>query len=344
MWSAVCAAPLPAGRVQKELSQPRLSRLCMQSRERSCFAAFVFTTRLLSAQPLRSVCWVLVCSLGARTPFSRPVAVHCQCSDSGLEPLLVDQPRNLDVPTPGVSGPVCSVAARSFPTSKARTKESPAAATRGPGTGNRGRAKQRHFSHSGLEDRRCLFSTSTLRTEATESPPATRDLDCSEVARSAIVFHAKCSLRASSGTDRRTETPVDCRSSASESQDHDVSAAESSWVVEHCWRGSEVFCEVVFMELPDGQWGRRRSRRGNISTQGGNGHSRGRKGRSRGKAKGRGRPRLSRLDPSMHSKLNADASVEWADGEALFNAIVLLKGESQSGRFLIKATDIVISQ
>ena len=32
----------------------------------------------------------------------RPVTVHCQCSDSSLEPLLMVQPRNHDVPTPGV--------------------------------------------------------------------------------------------------------------------------------------------------------------------------------------------------------------------------------------------------
>ena len=34
-------------------------------------------------------------------PVPRPVAVHCQCSEPTLEPLLVDQPRSHDVPTLG---------------------------------------------------------------------------------------------------------------------------------------------------------------------------------------------------------------------------------------------------
>ena len=43
---------------------------------------------------------ILVCSLGSRTLLLEAVAARCQCSDSGLEPLLVAQPRNLDEPTP----------------------------------------------------------------------------------------------------------------------------------------------------------------------------------------------------------------------------------------------------
>ena len=86
---------------------------------------------------------------------------------------------SLDVPPPGVSGPVCSVPARSFPMSRARVKE--------------------------------------------------------PIGQGGIESHAKCSLHASSGTDRTTEAPADRRSSACKSQDLDISAAESSWVVEHCW-------------------------------------------------------------------------------------------------------------
>ena len=66
----------------------------------SCFAAFVFTTWLLSAHPLRCVYWVLPPFFWFSNPVLRPLTV--QCSDSSLEPLLVDQPRNHDVPTPGV--------------------------------------------------------------------------------------------------------------------------------------------------------------------------------------------------------------------------------------------------
>ena len=64
--------------------------------------------------------------------------------------------------------------------------------------------------------------------------PALRDLDCSEFARSASEISAKCSLRPSSRTDWETKTPVDCRSSAGESQDYHTATAQRALVLRAC--------------------------------------------------------------------------------------------------------------
>ena len=79
----------------------------------SCFAAFVLTTRLLSAHPLRCVCWVLVCSLGSRTLFLGQwlcsvsarslLSNHCWWTNRGATTFQ----------RPVLSGPSCSLCLRS---------------------------------------------------------------------------------------------------------------------------------------------------------------------------------------------------------------------------------------
>ena len=65
---------------------------------------------LYSTAPASS--YVALCLLGVgvlswfSSPTPRPVAVHCQCADSSPEPLLVDQPRSHEVPSPGVEWPI----------------------------------------------------------------------------------------------------------------------------------------------------------------------------------------------------------------------------------------------
>ena len=61
--------------------------------------------------------------------------------------------------------------------------------------------------------------------------PAPRNLDCAQFARSAIEISAKCSLRASSRTDWRTETPANRRSSTCESEVCDGIAAKRAPVI-----------------------------------------------------------------------------------------------------------------
>ena len=72
------------------------------TKEVRVFPPLPVATRLQSAHPLRSACWVSGVLSWLSSPDPGLVAVSCQCSDSSYEPLLVDQPRSHDVPAKGV--------------------------------------------------------------------------------------------------------------------------------------------------------------------------------------------------------------------------------------------------
>ena len=72
---------------------------------------FVFCTNTAPVSSSIALCLVGFGVLSwFSNPVPRPVTVHCQCSDSTLEPLLVDQPRSN---TRWSNGPSCSVCLRS---------------------------------------------------------------------------------------------------------------------------------------------------------------------------------------------------------------------------------------
>ena len=62
----------------------------------------LFPTWLMSVHSWRCVLLGIVVDSSFSSPAPRPVTAHCQCSDSSLESMLVDQPQSHDVPTPGV--------------------------------------------------------------------------------------------------------------------------------------------------------------------------------------------------------------------------------------------------
>ena len=75
----------------------------------SCFPAFVFTTRLLSAHPLRCVCWVLVCSPGSRTLLLDQLLCTASAQTRHSNRCCWTNRGVTTFQRPALSGPSCSV-------------------------------------------------------------------------------------------------------------------------------------------------------------------------------------------------------------------------------------------